>query len=221
MTKPEYVPVSAAEMSALVGLDDWRYLASSLQASFRLPTFTEAAALVHAIAHVADMSEHHPEVHLRHPGIVHVDVRTHVTGGVTVHDVGLAHAISRLAAEAGAVVEPALVQTVELAIDTADASFIRPFWSAVLGYEERNGALFDPRGLGPSVWFQPSDESRPQRNRVHVDVYVADDEAEQRVSAALAAGGRLVTDRHAPAWWVLADAEGNEACVCTWQDAAT
>ena len=33
----------------------------------------------------------------------------------------------------------------------------------------------------------------------------------------VAAGGRLVTDEFAPSWWVLADADGNEACVCTWQ----
>jgi hypothetical protein len=26
----------------------------------------------------------------------------------------------------------------------------------------------------------------------------------------------VVTDRHGPSWWVLADAEGNEACVATW-----
>jgi 4a-hydroxytetrahydrobiopterin dehydratase len=25
-----------------------------------------------------------------------------------------------------------------------------------------------------------------------------------------------VTDQYAPAWWVLADAEGNDACVATW-----
>lgn len=30
-----------------------------------------------------------------------------------------------------------------------------------------------------------------------------------------AAGGRLLTDEHAPSFWVLADGEGNEACVCT------
>ena len=28
---------------------------------------------------------------------------------------------------------------------------------------------------------------------------------------------RLLTDEYAPAFWVLADAEGNEACLCTWQ----
>jgi 4a-hydroxytetrahydrobiopterin dehydratase len=44
---------------------------------------------------------------------------------------------------------------------------------------------------------------------------VPHDQAETRVTAAIAAGGHLVTDEHAPSWWVLADAEGNEACVAT------
>ena len=61
------------------------------------------------------------------------------------------------------------------------------------------------------------DAPRPQRNRIHVDVWVPHDQAEARVAAALAAGGRLVSDTHAPAWWALADTEGNEADVATWQ----
>ena len=44
------------------------------------------------------------------------------------------------------------------------------------------------------------------------------DVAEQRVQAALDAGGVLVSDDRAKAFWILADAEGNEACICTWQD---
>jgi 4a-hydroxytetrahydrobiopterin dehydratase len=47
---------------------------------------------------------------------------------------------------------------------------------------------------------------------------VPHDVAVSRTEAALAAGGHLVTDRYARSWWVLADADGNEACVCTWQD---
>jgi 4a-hydroxytetrahydrobiopterin dehydratase len=39
------------------------------------------------------------------------------------------------------------------------------------------------------------------------------DQAGARVAAALAAGGRLVTDEHAPSWWTLADPEGNEVDV--------
>jgi 4a-hydroxytetrahydrobiopterin dehydratase len=51
---------------------------------------------------------------------------------------------------------------------------------------------------------------------MHLDVAVPHDLAEQRVAAALAAGGRLVSGEHAPKWWVLADAEGNEACIASW-----
>jgi len=35
------------------------------------------------------------------------------------------------------------------------------------------------------------------------------------VRAIVEAGGTLLTDEHAPEWWVLADVEGNELCVCT------
>jgi 4a-hydroxytetrahydrobiopterin dehydratase len=62
------------------------------------------------------------------------------------------------------------------------------------------------------------DEPRTQRNRIHLDVDVPADVAEERVTAAIGAGGRLVSDARAKAFWVLADAEGNEVCVCTWQD---
>jgi 4a-hydroxytetrahydrobiopterin dehydratase len=78
--------------------------------------------------------------------------------------------------------------------------------------------VLDRRGIGPTVWFQQCETHRPDRSRLHVDVYVAHDVAQARLDAAIAAGGRLVTDRFAPAWWVLADADGNEACVCTFQD---
>jgi 4a-hydroxytetrahydrobiopterin dehydratase len=43
---------------------------------------------------------------------------------------------------------------------------------------------------------------------MHLDVAVPHDQAEARIVAALAAGGHLVSDTHAPMWWVLADAEG-------------
>jgi 4a-hydroxytetrahydrobiopterin dehydratase len=59
------------------------------------------------------------------------------------------------------------------------------------------------------------DAPRPQRNRLHIDVWVPPELGEARVAAALAAGGRLVSAAHAPSWWVLADAEGNEVCVST------
>ena len=98
---------------------------------------------------------------------------------------------------------------------------IFPFWAAGLGYVERTapgatGAeLQDPAGRGPVLWFQLMDPPRPGRGRFHLDVYLPEDEARRRLDACLAAGGRLVTDVHAPSWWVLADPEGNELCLCT------
>jgi 4a-hydroxytetrahydrobiopterin dehydratase len=116
--------------------------------------------------------------------------------------------------------DPSAVQTVQLTIDALVIPEVLPFWRAVLGYQERGDSpeedLVDPRGRGPSVWFQQMDAPRPQRNRIHVDVWVPHDQAEARVAAALATGGRLATDEHAPAWWVLADPEGNEVDVATW-----
>ncbi|HZX54381.1 MAG TPA: VOC family protein, partial [Ilumatobacteraceae bacterium] len=46
--------------------------------------------------------------------------------------------------------------------------------------------------------------------RTHIDVFVPDDQAQARVAAALAAGGRVVYDAEAPEWWTIADPEGNE-----------
>jgi 4a-hydroxytetrahydrobiopterin dehydratase len=115
------------------------------------------------------------------------------------------------------------VQGIEVGIDAMDIGAIRPFWKAVLGYADEpgrpgsQGGLVDPLGQGPAVWFQQMDAPRPQRNRIHFDVSVPHDEAHLRIAAAVAAGGRLINDAQAPAFWVLADAEGNEACVTTWQ----
>jgi 4a-hydroxytetrahydrobiopterin dehydratase len=61
------------------------------------------------------------------------------------------------------------------------------------------------------------DAPRPQRNRIHLDVDVPPELAQLRIDAALAAGGTMVYTDQAPAFWVLADPEGNEACICTWQ----
>jgi 4a-hydroxytetrahydrobiopterin dehydratase len=87
-----------------------------------------------------------------------------------------------------------------------------------MGYvDEYDGSIMDPVGEGPAIWFQQMDAERPQRNRIHFDLCVPHDEAAGRMAAAIAAGGRCVNDLEAPAFWVLADAEGNEICITTWQ----
>jgi 4a-hydroxytetrahydrobiopterin dehydratase len=141
---------------------------------------------------------------------------------VTGRDIRLAHRVSEALTAKGFRLNPGAVQALEIAIDALDIARVRPFWQAVMGYvdepgSELNAALIDPAGRGPAIWFQQMDAPRPQRNRIHIDVDVPHQAAKPRIDAALAAGGTLLSDREAPAFWVLADPEGNEACICTWQ----
>jgi 4a-hydroxytetrahydrobiopterin dehydratase len=218
-------PVSAARFAAEAGLDDWRFLLGRIEAVFVADSFAAASAFVSQVAEAADAADHHPDVDLRYPGRVHLALTTHAVDGLTTADVDLAATISSLAATAGLAAEPVPAR-LEVAIDALDIDAVRPFWQAVLGYAEfpprvPGGpvwVLVDPRRIGPAFWFQQMDAPRPQRNRIHLDVTVPHDVAEERVAAAVAAGGRIVSDDRARAFWVLADPEGNEACICTWQD---
>lgn len=199
------------------GLPDWRVLIRTLQTCFETGSFTAGADLVAKITTVAEQLNHHPDVLLRYPHVL-VTTTSHDVGGLTERDVALARRISQVAAELGVPAAPAKVGTTEIAIDALDADAVRPFWQAVLGYE-RSAAdeteLADPTGRGPTIWFQQMDAPRPQRNRIHLDVWVPHDQAEARLQATLDAGGRLLSDEAAPSFWVLADPEGNEVCVCT------
>lgn len=217
----DHTRLTAPEFDAL-GLTDWRYSLAAIQATFRADSYPAATAFAAAIAELAEARQHHPDLDVRYPGRVVVRLTTHAVQDLTTRDSELAEAISALAVDRGLVAEPHAAQLVEVAIDALDIPAVRPFWEAVLGYRvDAGGNLVDPLGRGPAVWFQQMDAPRPQRNRIHLDVTVPHDVADQRVAAALAAGGTLVGDAHARAFWVLADAEGNEACICTWQDRDT
>jgi 4a-hydroxytetrahydrobiopterin dehydratase len=214
-----YSPLTATEFDALDGLDDWRFLLGGLHSEFRAGSFHAAAALIAAIADAAELADHHPELSMRYPDRVRVGITTHVVGGLSDVDVALARTISAIARASGAASEPLTPQLLEIAIDTIDADRIRPFWVAVWGgVVAKDGSVADPLRHLPAIWFQHTDEHRSQRNRIHLDITVPHDEAHARVAAAVAAGGTLVSDAFARSFWVLADADGNEVCVCTWQD---
>lgn len=216
-----YTPVTAQEITELEGLDDWRVVLGELRATFTAPSYPAGGALVAAIADAAEAADHHPDLEMGWPGRIGVRLSTHAIGGLSTHDVDLARTISALAREAGATADPHAARDLEVAIDALDIDAVRPFWAAVLDYREQDDGSLAPRaGSGAPVWFQQMDAPRPQRNRIHLDVWVPHDIAEQRLDAALAAGGVLVRDDEAPSFWVLADPEGNEACICTWQDRA-
>ena len=132
----------------------------------------------------------------------------------------LARQISAAARELGLPAAPSVLQNVQLSIDSRVGPEVLPFGRAVLDYQARGdepGDLIDPRARGPLVYAQRWDESHPRHRRIHLDVSVAHDQAEARIAAAVAAGGRLVTDADAPSWTTLEDTEGNLVCVCTWR----
>ncbi len=216
--------VSAVEFTAL-GLQDWRVIRSGVEANFGCGSFSEAGRFAAELAKLCDERDHHASIDLRYPDLVHVMSTTHFKNALTDRDVALARSISDLAQEGGYRSTPRDSMVVEIAIDAVDIAAVLPFWQAVLGYVPEHtkegepvDAIIDPEGLGPNIWFQQMEAPRDERNRIHLDVNVPEDIAEERIAAAVAAGGRLVSDAAARAFWVLADAEGNEACICTWQD---
>jgi 4a-hydroxytetrahydrobiopterin dehydratase len=206
-----------SRQAASNALPEWRFLLQRMHLTVRAPDAATAFAFVARVGEVAAAVGRQPDVDVR-GDVVHLTVSTEPAGGVTEADVELGRAIDTVVAELGLPSEPRSLTVIEIAIDAMDIDAVRPFWHAVLGWDViARDDLQDPLRMGPAVWFQQMDEPRPQRNRIHLDVTVAHDEAAGRIERALAAGGRLVSDARAPAFWILADPEGNEACVCTWQ----
>jgi len=204
--------IGPAQFHDADGVDDWRMLGSGIGAHFRTASFASGIEFATAVGQLTQTSH----LDLRPTGVT-VRLPMDWENGLSGSYIELARQISAAAWAAGATAEPAAVQDVQLTIDAFDIPAVRAFWQAVLGYRQLGEEdLVDPLSSGPPLWFQEMDTSRTQRNRIHVDVFVPHDQAEARVAAALAAGGTLLTDRHAPAWWTLADPEGNEVDVATW-----
>ncbi|MFD8736027.1 VOC family protein [Streptomyces sp. NPDC059618] len=222
--------LSRQEASDAVSDLGWRFLLGTIRTSVPVRSMAQGAEMAAcAVAACGDSADRHLCADVR-AGRVVLTLQSLDQAAVTTRVIALAHRISGAVREAGSRTEPETgaeaprsVQLLEIAIDALDAAAIRPFWKAVLGYADEAGAdgptdpLIDPVGQGPAIWFQPMDQPRPDRNRIHFDICVPHDEAPRRIDAALAAGGRLVSATRAPAFWVLADIEGNEACVTTWQ----
>ncbi|MEV7328381.1 VOC family protein [Micromonospora sp. NPDC093244] len=201
--------ITAKQFHAADGVEDWRCLYHLVSAHFPTGSLAEGSTLVDEIGRVVD------EVQQRY---VAVDLRgSGVTVSLSRRDISLARRISAAARDLNITADPTAVQLVNVTLDAHVGADVLPFWRALLGYRQiADDYLSDPARRGPGFGLQPMAAPRPQRNRLHLDVAVPHDQAEARVAAALAAGGHLVSDAHAPRWWVLADAEGNEACVATW-----
>ncbi|GAB2692566.1 4a-hydroxytetrahydrobiopterin dehydratase [Thalassiella azotivora] len=220
------------EQIAAAGLTDWRKLAQALHARYLVDDFGAAARFVTAVGDAGDEIGHHPRVTI---GAGYVDLRLvsddaiyrdhqgteHRVEWVTQQDVDLARRISQVAAEHGLAADPTSVSHIELGLDTAGSGAVAPVWAALLtgdassqGRGSPSDEVRDATGRVPNLWFGDLDEQQGPGQRVHVEVYVAPEVAEQRVAAAVAAGGTVVGDANAPGLTVVADQEGNTAVVC-------
>jgi predicted enzyme related to lactoylglutathione lyase len=104
-------------------------------------------------------------------------------------------------------------------LDCADADALADFWSSALGF--RRGPfrppyvrLVDPRERWPNLLLQQVPEPKAGKNRMHLDIQVADLEAE--VERLTALGAAVLGPPHDDRGFltvVLADPQGNEFCV--------
>jgi 4a-hydroxytetrahydrobiopterin dehydratase len=217
---------------AEANLSDWRKLAQGLHARYLVDDFGAGARFVAEVGEAGDALGHHPRVSI---GKGYVDLELvsddaiyrddegteHVIEWVTQQDVDLARRITDIAADHKLDADPASVSEVELGLDTARSATIAPVWAALLtGSAESRGRgtpsdeIRDARGRVPNLWFGDADEHETPGQRFHIEICVAPEAAEQRIAAALAAGGTVVDDSNAPSLTVVADQDGNTGVVC-------
>ncbi len=107
-----------------------------------------------------------------------------------------------------------------LVVDAADAELLAQFWAAALGWQVVNrgtyGASIGTEN-GPfeiDFRFVP-DGPKAAKNRLHLDIKPLNRDQQAELDRLLALGARQVDvgqgDR---SWYVLADPEGNEFCLC-------
>ena len=220
-------------------LTDWRKLAQGLHARYLVDDFGTGARFVTAVGEAGDALGHHPSVSI---GTGYVDLKLvtddaiyrdddgteYVVQWPTQQDVDLARRITEIAAEHGLAADPASVSVIELGLDTAHSATIAPVWAALLtGDAEAQGRgtpgdeIRDATGRVPNLWFGDGDEHASPSQRFHVEGDVAREVAEQRIAAAVAAGGTVVDDSDAPSLTVIADQDGNRGVVCVAEPPAT
>jgi 4a-hydroxytetrahydrobiopterin dehydratase len=214
--------ISPKQFHEAEGVEDWRVLGGDgATAYFRTPSFATSAKLVQAISALPGVDDQRPAVDVRHDGVtVRMITFTKDYAGMTQRHVELAREISAAARKLGLSADPSAVQSVSIIPGATSRAEVMPFWRAALGYEPRIDSpaedLVDAHDRGPAFWFEQMKEARPDGGgAIHVCIWVPYEQAQARIAAALAAGGRLVRDEFAPSWWTLADPAGNETDIAT------
>jgi predicted enzyme related to lactoylglutathione lyase len=114
-----------------------------------------------------------------------------------------------------------MAASIGLALDCSDPDLLARFWAEALGYSTlgREGVyvmLVDPDGVRPKLLLQVVPEPKTAKNRMHLDIHVADIETEVVRLESLGARRLDAEARNelGTNWVIMADPEGNEFCVC-------
>jgi 4a-hydroxytetrahydrobiopterin dehydratase len=214
--------ITPTEFHEAEGVEDWRIVGSDgACAYFPTGSFAVAARLVRAIGELPGVDDHRVAIDVRNNGVT-VSLITMADDymGMSRRDIDLARQVSVAARELGLSADPSAVQSLLVIPGATEIAKVMPFWQAALGYEPRRDSpeedLVDPRGRGPGFWFEQMKKPRADGGgAIHIVVWVPYEQAEARIAAAIAAGGRMVRDEFAPSWWTLADAAGNEVDIAT------
>jgi 4a-hydroxytetrahydrobiopterin dehydratase len=202
---------------AAEAVEGWVILHGGATAVFRLGSLREAASLAQALSEAPGIESSGVMLTLADDRLT-VRLSRDVWQLESRH-IELARTISAVAQSVGAEPDRASVQEVQVAIAAKPDAINIGFWRAVLGYlPMADDNAVDPLGHGSTVWMQELDSAKTLRHAMHIDVSVAREHANARLEAALAAGGRIVDESHAPSHWTLADPSGNRVCICAWPD---
>jgi catechol 2,3-dioxygenase-like lactoylglutathione lyase family enzyme len=109
----------------------------------------------------------------------------------------------------------------EICIDCCDLAVMTAFWTDLLGYRAEGGEQSDawthlepPHPRLPILNLQLVPETKHGKNRLHLDVYVEDPPAWIERCEALGATRLRLNDDPNDWYFVMADPEGNEFCIC-------
>lgn len=120
-------------------------------------------------------------------------------GGTDPRFVAVAARVQDAAREGGLTPDPTALRFVQIGIDAVDVETTRAFWAAALDLraDPRPGLtdLLDPCDRLPVLIFQPiEDPGEPRGARVRLEVELPEGSVDERVRAALEAGGRRLED---------------------------
>jgi 4a-hydroxytetrahydrobiopterin dehydratase len=86
---------------ALKALPGWTVKNDAITKTYKHDSFAEAIVFVNAVAHLAELADHHPDIDIRYTTIT-IAITTHDQGGITEKDVALAREIEETRLRAGA-----------------------------------------------------------------------------------------------------------------------